>query len=68
MNTQPSTTKKIEAWLLRGYKLTPLQALEKWGCMRLAARIAELRKGGMPIFTNKVTRNGKTFAQYKAVL
>jgi hypothetical protein len=33
MNTQPSTTKKIEAWLLRGYKLT---------------------------------RNGKTFAEYKA--
>jgi hypothetical protein len=67
MNTQPSTTKKIEAWLLRGYKLTPLQALEKWGCMRLAARIAELRKGGLAIVTTKITRNGKTFAQYKAV-
>jgi len=67
MNTQPSTTKKIEAWLLRGYKLTPLQALEKWGCMRLAARIAELRKDGLSIVTNKITRNGKTFAQYKAV-
>lgn len=67
MNTQPSTTKKIEAWLLRGYKLTPLQALEKWGCMRLAARISELRKDGLSIVTNKITRNGKTFAQYKAV-
>jgi hypothetical protein len=67
MNTQPSTTKKIEAWLLRGYKLTPLQALEKWGCMRLAARIAELRKDGLPIVTNKITRKGKTFAEYKAV-
>jgi len=67
MNTQPSTTKKIEAWLSRGYKLTPLQALEKWGCMRLAARIAELRKDGLSIVTNKITRNGKTFAQYKAV-
>ena len=63
MNTQPSTTKKIESWLLRGYKLTPLQALEKWGCMRLA----ELRKDGLPIVTNKITRNGKTFAQYKAL-
>jgi hypothetical protein len=67
MNTQPSTTKKIEAWLLRGYKLTPLQALEKWGCMRLGARIYELRKGGMDIRTTPITRNGKTFAQYKAV-
>jgi len=67
MNTQPSTTKKIESWLLRGYKLTPLQALEKWGCMRLAARIAELRKDGLSIVTNKITRNGKTYAQYQAV-
>lgn len=66
MNTQPSTTKKIEAWLLRGYKITPLQALEKWGCMRLAARIAELRNKGIHIITTKVTQNGKTFAQYKA--
>jgi hypothetical protein len=66
MNTQPSTTKKIESWLLRGYKLTPLQALEKWGCMRLAARIAELRKAGTHITTTKITRNGKTFAEYKA--
>ena len=66
MNTQPSTTKKIEAWLLRGYKLTPMQALEKWGCMRLAARIAELRKAGTHITTTKITRNGKTFAEYKA--
>jgi hypothetical protein len=67
MNTQPSTTKKIEAWLRRGCRLTPLQALEKWGCMRLAARIAELRKGGLAIVTTKITRNGKTFAQYKAL-
>lgn len=59
-----STTKKIESWLLRGHKVTALQALNKWGCMRLAARIAELRKMGMPIVTKTVTRNGKTFAQY----
>jgi len=65
MNTQPSTTKKIESWLLRGYKLTPLQALEKWGCMRLAARVSELRNKGLVITTNKITRNGKTFAQYQ---
>lgn len=64
MNTQ-STTKKIESWLLRGYRLTPLQALEKWGCMRLAARIAELRNAGIDIRTTKITRNGKTYAQYK---
>jgi hypothetical protein len=35
--------------------------------MRLAARIAELRKDGLAIVTTKITRNGKTFAQYKAL-
>ena len=64
MNTQPSTTKKIKAWILKGKKITPLEALNKWGCMRLAARIAELRKDGMDIRTTSVTRNGKTYAQY----
>jgi len=63
MNKQ-STTKKIEAWLLRGHKITPLQALEKWGCMRLSARILDLRRTGMDIRTTPITRNGKTFAQY----
>jgi hypothetical protein len=64
MNKQPSTTKKIHALLLRGYKLTPMQALEKWGCMRLGARIHELRKSGVDVITTPITRNGKTFAQY----
>lgn len=61
-----NTTDKIRAWLLQGYKLTPLQALQKWGCMRLGARIHELRQEGMDITTTRVTVNGKTFAQYKA--
>lgn len=55
----------IKSWLIRGYKLTPLQALNKWGCMRLAARIEELRKEGLNIVTSKVAVNGKTCAQYK---
>ena len=55
----------IKAWLIRGYKLTPLQALNKWGCMRLAARIEELRKEGLNIVTTKVAISGKTYAQYK---
>lgn len=61
-----STTDKIRAWLLRGYKITPLQALQKWGCMRLGARIHDLRQEGMRITTTRITVNGKTFAQYKA--
>lgn len=60
-----SQTKQIQSHLSRGWKLTPLQALQKYGCMRLAARIAELRDEGMNIITRTVTRNGKTFAEYQ---
>lgn len=60
-----SQTQMIKSHLNRGWKLTPLQALDKYGCLRLAARIAELRNSGMSIKTRKVSRNGKTFAEYQ---
>jgi hypothetical protein len=60
-----SITSKLESWLMRGYGITPLQALEKWGCMRLSARIEELRKSGYPIVTEMAKKNGKTFARYR---
>ena len=60
-----SITSKLESWLMRGYGITPLQALEKWGCMRLSARIEELRKSGYPIVTEMAKLNGKTFARYR---
>ena len=50
---------------MRGYGITPLQALEKWGCMRLSARIEELRKAGYPIVTEIAKQNGKKFARYR---
>ena len=59
-----SVTEKLESWLWRGYGITQLQALEKWGCMRLSARINELRKIGVPIITKTVCANGKSFARY----
>lgn len=65
MNMTKNQTQQIKSHLNRGWKLTPLQALEKYGCMRLAARIGELRNAGMNIITRKVTRNGKTFAEYQ---
>ena len=60
-----SVSVKLESWLLRGYGITPLQALEKWGCMRLSARIKELRDAGFPIVTEVAKQNGKTFARYR---
>lgn len=44
--------------------ITALEAMEQYGIMRLASRISDLREGGCVIDSRKVTRNGKTFAEY----
>jgi hypothetical protein len=44
--------------------ITPIEALRKFGCFRLGARIYDLRKQGHDIETEYVTRNDKTFARY----
>ena len=49
---------------LRQGPITPLEALDRHGCFRLAARIVELRQAGHQVVTNRVTRDGKTFAEY----
>jgi len=58
---------QILGYLSKGKGLTPIEALNKFGCLRLAARIADLRKSGHLIFTDSITKNGKTFASYKLV-
>jgi len=63
--TKKSVLQKLESWLSRGYGITPAQALDKWGCLRLAARIHNLREAGMSIVTETVNANGKSFARYK---
>ena len=57
-------TEMIRAYLLKGKSITPMEALEKFGCFRLAARIKNLRDEGVHIHTIKETRDGKTFARY----
>jgi sulfur transfer protein SufE len=60
-----SQTKQIADYLSKGKKLTPIQALDKFGCFRLAARIAELRNQGMNIVTKTIKlENNKIVAQY----
>jgi hypothetical protein len=51
--------------LCRHGKLTPLQALEKFGSLRLAARIRDLRDEGINIQTVWIKRDGKRFAEYR---
>lgn len=39
----------IYHYLRKGNTLTPLEALRKFGTLRLAARIADLRDSGVPV-------------------
>jgi hypothetical protein len=55
---------KIQHHLSKGKSITPIDALNKFGCFRLAARIADLRNDGINIATKNVTKKGKTFASY----
>lgn len=58
-----SQKEQILEFLQDGEKITPLEALELFGCNRLASRIDEIRKDGFPIVTEMIsvpTRHGKT--------
>lgn len=59
-----SQSDQIRAALMLGRSLTPLDALQDYGCFRLAARIAELRREGMDIECATETKNGKRYARY----
>lgn len=51
---------------LKAYgSITPMAALHVYGCMRLSARIGELKDEGTPIISGKMhLPNGKTVAIY----
>lgn len=57
-------TQQIKAALQSGAAITPIDALNQYGCFRLAARIDELRQEGLDIETVTQTRNGKRYAAY----
>lgn len=55
----------IAAWLNEGYSITSLEALNKFGCMRLASRICDLKERGMNIGKKIVTLpNKKRVCEY----
>lgn len=58
---------QIQKHLEAGKKITAVMAYEKFGCLRLASRIFNLKKAGLPIITEMVTKNGSTFASYQLV-
>lgn len=65
IKTSESQCAQIKQWLLSGHKITQLEALDLFGCMRLASRIHDLRNRGMEIIKEKVTTpSGKLVTMY----
>lgn len=50
--------------LKAGRTITPIEALNQFGCFRLAAIIHTLRKDGWNIYTDMVGDGKKSWAQY----
>jgi len=61
-----SQTNDILAYMQKK-PITPLDALKKFGCLRLAARINDLRDAGHFVKTDIVKKNGKKFARYSLI-
>jgi len=64
MKSTDSQTALIKGWLLNGRSITQLDALNMFGCFRLAARISNLREEGLDIVTDIITINDKRIAKY----
>jgi hypothetical protein len=64
-----SQNKQIKNWLETGNSITPIEALNLFGCFRLGARIHDLKnKFGLDIKTEIVEQNKKRFAKYSLIL
>jgi hypothetical protein len=64
MKTQKEQIKK---YLLSRKTITPIQALNKFGCFRLAAVIYKLKNEGLKIVTEMEYNKNKQFAIYRLV-
>ena len=51
--------------MLEGHSITPLEALNTFGCGRLAARVADIRQKGYLVYSEFITTpSGKRVKKY----
>ncbi|WP_218966269.1 helix-turn-helix domain-containing protein [Snodgrassella alvi] len=69
MTTKTTQTSQILEYMRAGNSITPLDALRKFGCMRLGARIYDLKQDGYVINTLMVKdeKSGRRYARYSLV-
>ena len=61
-----SQAQAILRFMQQGYEVTPMDALMRFKCMRLAARITDIKDMGIDIADRWVTRDdGKRFKAYR---
>lgn len=70
-NEESSSSQKarILEHMRMGHSITPLEALNSFGCLRLGARIADIKAEGYLVHTEMIKdpRTGKRYAQYSLV-
>lgn len=63
-----SQREKILKWLLSGKTITSIEAILKFGCTRLSARIYEIRDMGHIVDSKMVTKPfGRKVAEYRII-
>lgn len=63
--TSKSQTDLILEWMLAGNTITQLEALEKFGCSRLASRVSDIKARGYLVYSDRIILpSGKKVAQY----
>ena len=50
----PTQKAGVRAWLLEGKTITQLEALNRFGSLRLSAIVFDLREEGLPIITERL--------------
>lgn len=59
-----SQNEMIRKYLENGNTITPLEALKRFNCFRLGARIHNLKAMGLAIHSRLVNSDGKRFSEY----
>jgi hypothetical protein len=60
-----SQNSEILCYLKSGQRLTPLEALRRFGCLRLSGRIYDIKKRGVNVKSESYrTKSGKYVARY----
>lgn len=68
MENTESQTQKILNWMLSGKGITSLEAVQKFGCLRLASRILECKKKHKITKRWVVTKTKKRVIEYSIAI